>query len=609
MLDMLFLSVLNMSITASFVILVVLLVRLFLRRAPKIFSYTLWAVVLFRLICPFSLESAVGFLPVSKTPIPQDIVYSAKPQIDTGLDIVDKVINPMLPVPNNTEDSINPLQVWVFAGGVIWQIGIFVMLIYSIIQFVGLNRKLVGSTPLRDNIYLADHISSPFVMGVIKPHIYLPSSMNETEQAFVIAHEQYHIKRFDHIARILAFIALTIHWFNPLAWLDFVLSGRDMEMSCDEAVMRGMDKDIRADYAQSLLRFATGRRFINATPLTFGEGNTKDRVKNVMNYKKPAFWVIALALIAVIVLCAGLATSQSSGKTPIQWAKHLREADIEKIELLVGTGVEKERYRLFTNDEFADIVKLINESSGTYLDNPEPVSGQSIAFYITTKDGERHTVMNIGNNYLTIDGIAYAAGYDWLSSWEYSKGNAMLPPTFSFGNGPLLTLDELKTIAQKGDLVSWEDFAPFDGRDVGFGLYIMNYPMEEPYYVMVGGVPGEVPMYVRLCSADTGQSLDIRNYGIDNFIGNITNSDSEVTQLNGQIVSIETMENDSGQQALLYKITVLSDGAEMVWRTSESTTASAPIDGLAAGDVIAAACSPESVTGSPQVWNVLHIQF
>lgn len=317
MLDKLFLSVLNMSITTSFVILVVLLVRLFLKKVPKIFSYTLWAIVLFRFICPFSFESAVGLLPTNKIPIPMDIVYSQEPQINTGLNVVDSVVNQMLPVANNPEESINPLQVWVFIGRVIWTMGMAVMLVYSIIQLVRLKLKLIGSTPLQNNIYLADYISSPFVLGLIKPNIYLPSSISKDEQRFVIAHEQYHIRRFDHIIRIFAFITLTIHWFNPLAWIAFILSGKDMEMSCDEAVMKMMDTDIRAEYSQTLLHFATGKKLVGVTPLAFGEGDTKERVKNVMKYKKPVLWVSIVAAIIVIFVAVGFMSNFKSEITPI----------------------------------------------------------------------------------------------------------------------------------------------------------------------------------------------------------------------------------------------------------------------------------------------------
>lgn len=306
MLDRLFLSVLNMSITASFVIFGVLLVRFFLKKAPKIFSYALWAIVLFRLICPFSFESAVGLLPVNTTPIPQDIIYQAQPQIDTGIPGINNSINPLLPAPPQTVTSVNPLQIWVFIGSRIWLAGMAVLLIYSMLQLVRLKRRLMGATPLEGNIYLADHAASPFVMGFIRPNIYLPSSMAAGEQAFIIAHEQCHLKRLDHIVRMLAFIALTLHWFNPLVWLAFVLSGKDMEMSCDETVIKKMGSDIRAEYSQSLLRFAAGKKPMTGTPLAFGEGDTKDRVKNVMHYKKPVLWVSIAAAAAVVCISVGL---------------------------------------------------------------------------------------------------------------------------------------------------------------------------------------------------------------------------------------------------------------------------------------------------------------
>lgn len=335
MLDTLFLSVLNMSVTAGIVILVVILARLFLKRAPKIFSYVLWAVVLFRLICPFSFESVIGLMPVNKTPIPQDIVYSKEPQIHTGLPIVDQVVNPMLPAPKHMGVSVNPLQVWFLVGSIIWAAGILVMLIYSMIQFAVLRRKVTGAALLRKNIYAADHADSPFVMGFIKPKIYLPSSMEAAEKEYIIVHEQCHISRLDHITRILAFTALTIHWFNPLVWLAFILSGKDMEMSCDEAVMKKMDSDIRAEYSRSLLRFAAGRKLITATPLAFGEGDIKSRIKNVMKYKKPMLWVSAAAIIAVICVTAVLMShSKTEPKAEPKQESLLVEAEEVSLERL-----------------------------------------------------------------------------------------------------------------------------------------------------------------------------------------------------------------------------------------------------------------------------------
>lgn len=316
MLDTIFLSVLNMSITALLVILGVLVTRLFLKKSPKIFSYALWAVVLFRLICPFSFESAIGFLPVREAPSLQTITANAPPEDTNGYHMANETVNSILSNPNKAGvESRPPLQRFIGILCAIWVMGILAMLFYSAVQLSRLKNKLIGAVPLKDNIYLADHISSPFVMGVLKPSIYLPSKTAESQMEFILRHEQHHIKRFDHITRILGFLALTIHWFNPLAWLAFILSGKDMEMSCDEAVLKQMKPDIRAEYSQSLLYFATGKALIGAAPLAFGEGDTKARVKNVMTYKKPMLWVSIIAFTAAA--CAALALMSHPVKEPV----------------------------------------------------------------------------------------------------------------------------------------------------------------------------------------------------------------------------------------------------------------------------------------------------
>ena len=305
----LFPQVFNMSITGTLIILAVICVRFLLKKAPKLFSYTLWAVVLFRLLCPFSFSLDVSFLnqfdvPVTESGsieyVPSNIVHMEEPSISTPIAVVNDVVNERLP--QGREQLVaDPLEAPVSIITYIWLFGIAALVIYSAVQYVKLRRKLIGATPLRGNIFLADYIDSPFVMGIVFPKIYLPSSLSETEQEYVILHEKHHVKRGDHIIKILAFAALCIHWFNPFVWLAFVLSGKDMEMSCDEAVMNKMDHDIRAQYATSLLRFATGRKLLVGTPLAFGEGDTKDRVKNVMKYKKPLLWLSVTAGVVIVV--------------------------------------------------------------------------------------------------------------------------------------------------------------------------------------------------------------------------------------------------------------------------------------------------------------------
>ncbi|NLT13463.1 MAG: hypothetical protein GXY05_03875, partial [Clostridiales bacterium] len=307
-------KILNMSLTAGIVIILVLLARVLLKKAPKIFSYALWVVVLFRLLCPISFSSEFSLLGVFHSPavtdgsityIPTDIVHTEYPQVDLPLPGVSKAINENLPQ-GREQIAADPLEFPMSSATMLWLFGIMSMLIYSTASLYLLRRKLIGSVRLRENIYLADHIATPFVIGVIRPKIYLPSILSEQERDYIILHERTHIRRLDHIVKLLSFLALALHWFNPLVWAAFVLSGKDMEMSCDEAVMKRMDGDIRADYSASLLSLATGRKIVAGIPLAFGEGDTKSRIKNVMNYKKHAFWVIVMAVIAVAAVSIGL---------------------------------------------------------------------------------------------------------------------------------------------------------------------------------------------------------------------------------------------------------------------------------------------------------------
>jgi len=308
MLDNIFLQVLNMSFTASIVILFVIVLRQLLKSVPKIFSYALWSVVLFRLVCPFSFESIFSILPTKAAPISRDIVYMAAPQIDTGIPAINYVVNSSLPAAAPYA-SVNPLQVWVFVGSAIWLIGIAVLLIYSVVSLLKLRNKLRNAVHEADNIYIAEGLETPFVLGIIKPQIYLPMTLSAEEKKYILLHEQIHIKRFDHIVKLISFFVVCVHWFNPFVWLAFVLSNKDMEMSCDEAVIKKMGSDIKRDYSSSLLALATGKRIVGGIPLAFGEGDTRGRIKNVLNYKKPTFWLIIVTMIAIIIMGVGLITN------------------------------------------------------------------------------------------------------------------------------------------------------------------------------------------------------------------------------------------------------------------------------------------------------------
>lgn len=313
MLEKVFLQVLNMSFTASFVIIFVLFARFFLGRAPKVLSYALWGLVLFRLLCPFSIESSYSLLPVKANPISQDIVYQALPAIDTGIEAINQAVNSSLP-PANPEASINPIQLMIFNGTLIWLLGIAILLVYSLISLMHLRKQVRTASHEEDNIYLAHGIKTPFVLGIIKPKIYLPASLTDEEKEYIVLHEKLHIKRFDHLVKLVAFFALCLHWFNPLVWLAFFLSSRDMEMSCDEAVIKILGSEVKKDYSSSLLALATGHHIIGAGPLAFGEGDTKKRIKNVLSYKKTSLWLILAALVIIIILAISLMLNPASDK-------------------------------------------------------------------------------------------------------------------------------------------------------------------------------------------------------------------------------------------------------------------------------------------------------
>ena len=305
-----FLKIINMSISASYIVLAVLLLRLLLKKAPKWITVVLWGIVAVRLVCPFSIESVLSLIPSSEVVSP-DIMMDRTPEINTGIPVLNQVINPVIsgsftPDPGT---SANPLQLWIptFAG--IWIIGMVALLIYTVISFAKVKRKIGTAVLLRDNIYQSENVVSPFVLGIIKPKIYLPFGMNEKNMEHVVAHEMAHIRRKDHLWKPLGFLLLTLHWFNPLMWLGYVLLCRDIELACDEKVIKELDHDARADYSEALLTCSVNRRMIAACPLAFGEVGVKDRVKSVLNYKKPAFWIIIAAVVACVAVAVCFLTN------------------------------------------------------------------------------------------------------------------------------------------------------------------------------------------------------------------------------------------------------------------------------------------------------------
>lgn len=312
--DKIFLQILNMSITSSYVVLFVLILRFLLKKAPKVFSYGLWSIVFLRLVFPFSFQSIFSLISINTKTIPEEIIYMQTPQINSGIAAMDRVVNNYLPSPA-IGDSINPMQIWILLGQIIWIIGIGVLTIYTILTTIRLSKRLKSSKSLYDNIYETNRIKTPFVFGVVNPKIYLPENLSETEKSYIIKHEQTHIKRYDNIIKFLGFLVVSVHWFNPLVWFSFFLMSEDMELSCDEKVIKEMGPNIKKDYSSSLLTLSTGRRIIGGSPLAFGENNTKGRIKNILNYEKPGFWVTIVAIIVIIVAGVGLLSNPKEKET------------------------------------------------------------------------------------------------------------------------------------------------------------------------------------------------------------------------------------------------------------------------------------------------------
>lgn len=366
--DTVFLEIVNMSITASWVVVAILLVRLLLMKAPKWISCVLWSLVGLRLILPFSFESIFSLIPSTKTI--DTTVYSARPYIETGIGVIDNNINNYIgdryfegvTVPENSSDIL------ITVLGFVWIAGIALMLIYTAVSYFRLKKQVSEAVPTDDIAWICDSVNTPFILGIFRPRIYLPSDMNESDREYVIAHEKAHLKRRDHLWKPIGFLLLSVYWFNPLIWLAYVLLCRDIEVACDEKVIKERGLDIKKPYSEALINCSVPRRSIAACPIAFGEVGVKERVKNVLNYKTPAFWIIIVALIACLVTAVCFLTNPRSEK-PV-------EKDFGNIRVLdVGSDREDVSIEVVSFKADSKTLKLTvrwsNDSTDT-LDFSEP---------------------------------------------------------------------------------------------------------------------------------------------------------------------------------------------------------------------------------------------
>lgn len=313
--DKFFIEILNMSFTGSFIILAVILLRFIFKKAPKYLSLTFWALVFIKLLCPIKFESSLSLVP-SGTVVSQNIVYAKSPHITSGITVIDKAVNPVLEnsMAPNLGGSVNPMQVFMFVATAIWILGVVAMLIYTLVSYILLKRKVRASINAYENVYYCDYIESPFVLGVIKPKIYLPSGISEKEAALVILHEKAHIKRLDHISKFIGFIPLAVHWFNPLVWLSYHLFSKDIESAADESVIGNKEISFKKEYSETLLTLSNKRKVL-VCPLAFGEVGVKQRVKNILSFKKPTVWIITAVILSAVVLAILFIPSPKENKS------------------------------------------------------------------------------------------------------------------------------------------------------------------------------------------------------------------------------------------------------------------------------------------------------
>lgn len=378
----LFLEILNMSLTSIYVIICVILVRLLLRKAPKAISYALWGVVGLRLVIPSSFESVLSLIPrkINTSPIPQDIIYQENPQINSGIEVIDSAVNNLLPAAT-TEVSANPLQILTEIGAYIWIVGIIALLVYSIVSVLVLKSKLESAKLITANIYIAKNLKTPFVLGMMRPKIFLPYGLKSEEKEYILLHEQIHIKRKDHIIKPFAFLILTIHWFNPFVLISFILMSKDMELSCDERVLREMDGENKKSYANSLLSLATKKQILNGSPLAFGEGNVKGRIKNILNYKSTSFWLVIVSIMIVIAVGIGLISNPKTDMDEPSYEESLWTARTENVGdnsavanlislLMIPEGLQYDHLKLHTKElpYAVEIVYLVSGEGSNIID-------------------------------------------------------------------------------------------------------------------------------------------------------------------------------------------------------------------------------------------------
>lgn len=575
-----FLKIVNMSITAGWMILAVAAVRLLFRRFPKRMLCLLWALIGFRLVCPVALQWDHSFVP-SGEPLPKEIIYTAHPQIQSGVSSIDGAVNPVLDAwltPVNTAASANPTQIWSFIFSQIWILGMATLVLYALVSYILLRRRVAASIPVRENIRRSEFISAPFVLGFLEPRIYLPAGLEKPRWEWVLAHEQAHIERKDHWRKLLGFLILTIHWFNPLVWLAYLLFCRDMEAACDEMVIRNLADNQRREYAEAILNSSILGKRLPVSPLAFGEVSVKSRVKAVVSYKKPGGFLLLIAVIIIGILAIGFLTDPvkeyAYGKTYPQamfrnpdrieilttnntivyekatekyhrilnalrpnWWKYTEE-DLETApdELLIPPPAP-ESLRTSANRttmELSDtLIRLFYTSDPIRWENyeGETIPIEIITFVLTGKsDSPENT-----RGYFTItreENIGYNEGlytyyYPPEIAQDFWKFLTEKPQEdITEVPGKTLSINDVIILSQKGEQLTAADFDGFAYLERGGPLlYNREYAINAEYALWLAHGGGlEEPIYIWLIHLPSGDRQDITQGNENNQITDFVSS-------------------------------------------------------------------------------------
>ena len=480
-----FLKLLNLSISASWLVLAVLVLRLVSKRSPKWMNVLLWGMVALRLMLPFSIESALSLIPSAETLSPEVVRFNPAPTITSGVEFIDNAVNPSLSESFAAAPlaSVNPLYVWTYLAGWVWLIGLGVMLLYALVSYLRLRRRVSVSLCVQENIYLCDAISSPFILGVVKPRIYLPSGLDEVQRQNVLSHERAHLTRRDHWWKPLGFALLAVYWFNPVLWLAYTLLCRDIELACDERVIRTMDESAVKTYSTVLLACSMPRKAVITCPLAFGEVGVKERVKNALHYKKPAFWIVVASAVVCIVVAVCFLTNPPTDTDAAGLVGFHRE-QVTYADVTDESGAQPSNVQL-TAEETDAVYALLDALQYKRLGAASAMQDCYARLYFISAAGERCEIM-LSEREMLVNPIT---GGKTARLYELHSGSAELRD-YLFGciGASEPAEEEMKTMTEPTLSLTltvpaaWEDIAELSACDKGtayLGYGIMLFHLSE----------------------------------------------------------------------------------------------------------------------------------